>query len=203
MSGAAMKRSKFNWKRFLWVAFIFLYSCLFFFNFFRPFDNWLISYIYTIILVLWLCLEYYEKRLFFQSGFLPIKQYPWYLRALFALFFYSSFIIGCATIVWWTKTRIHLYPFLQILGLLVLVYSIYIRRKALVCKTADRDHVTKFYSSLFFLIISLALGYSSWFLFFYVLIIGYPLVFWHLAYEIRHFPGSKKMSDGRKKRGKK
>lgn len=178
---------KFNWKRFLWVVFIFLYSGLFFFNFFRPFNDWIVSYVYTIILVLWLCVEYYEKHLFFQSGFLPIKQYRWYLRAMFALFFYSSFIIGCATLVWWQSNRIHLYPILQILGVLVLIYSIYIHRQAGCVQVPDQKSITKFYSSLYFLIISLALGYSSWFLFPYILLIGFPLIFLQQLHELKQF----------------
>lgn len=183
----AGNKLKFNWKRCLWVTFLFLYSGLFFYNFFRPFNNWLVTYIYTMILVLWLSVEYYEKHLFFQSGFLPINQYPWYLRALFALFFYSSFIIGCATLVWWQSNRIHLYPILQIPGVLLLIYSIFIRRQAFRNAVPDQMSITKFYVSLFFLTISLALGYSSWFLFPYVIFIGYPLIFWQRFYELKHF----------------
>jgi hypothetical protein len=178
---------KLTWKRFVWVTFLFFYSGLFFYNFFRPFSNWFVTYIYTMILVLWLCVEYYEKHLFFQSGFLPLKQYRWYLRTMFALFFYSSFIIGCSTLVWWQSNRIHLYPILQIPGVLLLVYSIFIRRQAFRNAAPDQVSITKFYVSLFFLTISLALGYSSWFLFPYVLLIGYPLIFWQRFYELRHF----------------
>lgn len=181
------KPLKFNWKRGLWVAFIFIYSSLFFYNFFRPFNNWLVTYIYTIILVLWLCVEYYKKHLFFQSGFLPLKQYRWYIRAMFALFFYSSFIIGCATLVWWQSNRIHLYPILQIPGVLLLVYSIFIREQAFRAALPDQLSISKFYISLYFLTISLALGYSSWFLFPYVLIIGYPLIFWQRFHELNQF----------------
>lgn len=180
-------RIKFNWKRCLWVTFIFLYAGLFFYNFFRPFSNWLISYIYTMVLVLWLCFEYYEKHLFFQSGFLPLGQYRWYLRAMFALFFYSSFVIGCATLVWWQSNRIHLYPVLQIPGVLVLLYSIFIRRQALRKAVPNKTSITKFYNSLFFLAISLALGYSSLFLFLYVFLIAYPLIFWQRVYELKCF----------------
>lgn len=181
------EKMKFNWKRSLWVVFIFLYASLFFYNFFRPFDNWFVSYLYTIILVLWLCVEYYEKHLFFQSGFLPMKQYPWYLRAMFALFFYSSFIIGCATLVWWQSNRIHLYPVLQILGVILLGYSIYMHRQAGRVDVPDQKSITKFYSSLYFLIVSLALGYSSWFLFAYIFFIGFPLIFWQQIHELKQF----------------
>jgi len=180
-------KKKFNWKRLLWVVFIYLYSGLFFYNFFRPFNNWLITYIYTMILVLWLCVEYYEKHLFFQSGFLPLNQYKWYLRALFALFYYSSFVIGCATLVWWQSNRIHFYPFIQIIGILALLYSIFMRRQALAKPIPDNASITGFYISLLFLTISLALGYSSLFLLPYVIIIGYPLIFGQRIYEIKRF----------------
>ena len=174
-------KKKLNWKRLLWVVFIFLYSGLFFYNFFRPFNNWLITYIYTMILVLWLCVEYYKKHLFFQSGFLPLNQYKWYLRAPFALFYYSSFVLGCATL------RIHFYPFIQILGILALLYSIFMRRQALAKPIPDNESITGFYISLLFLTMSLALGYSSWFLLAYVIIIGYPLILGQRIYEIKRF----------------
>jgi hypothetical protein len=140
-----------------------------------------------MVLVLWLCVEYYEKRLFFQSGFMPLKQYRWYIRAVFALFFYSSFVIGCATIVWWQSNRIHLYPILQILGVLLLIYSIFIRWQALGSAVPDHSSINKFYISLFFLTISMALGYGSLFHFPYVLFIGYPLIFLQRFYELKHF----------------
>jgi hypothetical protein len=163
-------RIKINWLRWLrlaWVAFIFLYSGLFFYNFFKPFNNWFLAYIYTMILVLWLCVEYYKKHLFFQSGFLPLDQYKWYLRAPFALLFYSSFI--------------------QILGILALLYSIFMRRQAFTKPVPDDESITRFYLSLLFLTISLALGYSSLFVLPYVIIIGYPLIFWQRIYEIKRF----------------
>lgn len=180
-------KKKFNWKRLVWVVFIFLYSGLFFYNFFRPFNNWLITYIYTMILVLWLCVEYYKKHLFFQSGFLPLDQYKWYLRALFALFYYSSLVLGCATLVWWQSNRIHFYPFIQIIGILALLYSIFIRRQALAKPIPDNTSITGFYTSLLFLTMSLALGYSSLFLVAYVIIIGYPLILGQRIYEIKRF----------------
>lgn len=180
-------RIKINWLRLVWVAFIFLYSGLFFYNFFKPFNNWFLTYIYTMILVLWLCVEYYEKHLFFQSGFLPLDQYKWYLRAPFALLFYSSLVIGCATLAWWQSSRIHFYPFIQILGILALLYSIFMRRQALCVAVPDHLSITKFYASLFFLTISMAMGYSSWFLLPYVIIIGYPLIFWQRFYELKRF----------------
>jgi hypothetical protein len=183
-------RIKINWLRWLrlaWVAFIFLYSGLFFYNFFKPFNNWFLAYIYTMILVLWLCVEYYKKHLFFQSGFLPLDQYKWYLRAPFALLFYSSFVIGCATLAWWQTNRIHLYPFIQILGILALLYSIFMRRQAFTKPVPDDESITRFYLSLLFLTISLALGYSSLFVLPYVIIIGYPLIFWQRIYEIKRF----------------
>ena len=192
-------RIKINWLRLVWVVFIYLYSGLFFYNFFRPFNNWFITYIYTMILVLWLCVEYYEKHLFFQSGFLPLDQYKWYLRAPFALLFYSSFVIGCATLVWWQSNRIHFYPFIQIIGISALLYSIFIRRQALAKPIPDNASITGFYISLLFLTMSLALGYSSLFLFAYVIIIGYPLILGQRIYEIKRFKKFKKYVHEEKK----
>lgn len=140
-----------------------------------------------MILVLWLCVEYYKKHLFFQSGFLPLDQYKWYLRAPFALLFYSSLIIGCATLAWWQSNRIHFYPFIQILGILALLYSIFMRRQAFTNPVPDDESITRFYLSLLFLTISLALGYSSLFLLPYVIIIAYPLILGQRIYEIKRF----------------
>jgi hypothetical protein len=109
------------------------------------------------------------------------------LRAGFALFFYSSFIIGLATIVWWQKNKIQLYPFIQIAGVALLLYSIFLRRRLYQKKAFDERTVTEFYTSLFLLTISLALGYSSIFLIAYVIIIGLPLVILQKNYERNNF----------------
>jgi len=176
-----------NWKRLIWVIFIYLYSGLFFYNFLSPYNNWFISYIYTMILIVWLGVEYYEKHFFFQTGFLPIDLYNWPLRALFALFFYSSFIIGNTTIVWWQKNQTGLYPFVPIIGFVLLVISIYLRRQTLAEKIITAENISRFYISIMLLAGSVALGYGSKFLILYVVIIGFPLIFLQKGFEHRQF----------------
>lgn len=61
------------------------------------------------------------------------------------------------------------------------------RRQALVKPIPDNASITGFYISLLFLTMSLALGYSSWFLLAYVIIIGYPLILGQRIYEIKRF----------------
>jgi cell division protein FtsL len=129
-----------------------------------------------MVLVIWLCLEYYEKHLFFQSGFAPLALYNWLLRSAFALFFYSSFIIGISTVVWWHKIQIPLYPIVHAIGFIMLIASIVMRRRTMSVKGATKKSISQFYMSVILLISSLALGYGSLFLVFYVLVIGCPLV---------------------------
>jgi len=174
---------KINWKRLAWIIFIYLYTGLFFYNCLRPFDNWFVSYIYTLLLIIWLGIEYYQKRLFFQAGFIPFELYMWPLRALFALFFYSSFIIGISTIVWWHKNQIGLYPLIQIIGVAFLIYSIYLRWQILSTKKFDISASSKFYLSVTLLLVSLALGYGSYFLIIYTIFIGFILVFLQYKFE--------------------
>lgn len=176
-----------NWKRLAWVIFIYLYTGLFFYNCLRPFSYWLVSYIYTMILVIWLGVEYYLKNLFFQSGFLPFELYKWPLRASFALFFYSSFIVGISTTIWWTKNRIELFPLIQIIGVAILIVSVYLRWKNISAKTITTTSISQFYLSLILLIISLALGYGSYFLIFFTVVVGLPLVFLQYKFEVRIF----------------
>lgn len=192
-----------NWKRLVWVIFIYLYTGLFFYNCLRPFNHWVVSYIYTMLLIIWLGVEYYHNHLFFQSGFLPFELYKWPLRAAFALFFYSSFIIGITTAIWWSKNQIGLYPFIQIIGIALLIGSVYLRRKTLSTKNITAGVVSKFYLSIILLIISLALGYGSYFLILYTVAVGLPLVFLQYKFEtvilkdFEHFAYSKqKVSKG-------
>jgi hypothetical protein len=176
---------KLNWKRFAWVLFVCLYSALFFFNCLKPFSNWVVPYIYTMVLIIWLAYEYYKKNIFFQSGFIPDVLYFWLPRALFALFFYSAFVIGIATIIWWPKSQIGLYPFVNTIGLCILGLSIYRRQVAFRTNTADHTASRGFYLSVVLLIISLALGYGSQFLVVYVVVIGMPLIYWNHKHERR------------------
>jgi hypothetical protein len=176
---------KINWKRLAWVIFVCLYAALFFFNCFRPFDNWLMAYLYTMILIVWLAYEYYNRHLFFQSGFIPDALYLWPARALIALFFYSALVIGVATIIWWPRNQIGLYPIINLFGLLLLGYSIYLRLRAFQTKRANQASVRLFYLSVAALFASLAFGYGSLFLLVYVIIIGLPLVYWSYDIERR------------------
>jgi hypothetical protein len=176
-----------HWKRLIWVIFICLYTSLFFYNFHSPYNNWFISYIYTMVFIVWLGVEYYERRLFFQSGFVPAVLYSWPLRTLFALFFYSSFVIGNATIVWWQKNQTGLYPFIQIIGLALLAVSIYLRRQFFRKKIITDADITRFYLSVAVLICSIALGYGSVFLIVYVIVIGLPLIYLQRGFEIRQY----------------
>jgi len=129
-----------------------------------------------MVLIIWLCFEYYEKRLFFQTGFAPLPAYSWPFRAAFALFFYSSFVIGISTIVWWHKSQIPLYPIVHVIGFIGLIVSIMLRRRMLRNKNVTKKTISQFYVSILVLIASLALGYGSLFLVAYVLVIGCPLV---------------------------
>ena len=174
---------KINWKRLAWVIFIILYAGLFFFNCLKPYDNWLIPYVFTMILVVWLAYEYYVKNLFFQSGLIPDVLYFWLSRALFALFFYSSFVIGIATVIWWPKNQIGLYPFINIVGVLILLLSIYLRQRIFTKNLGDNKKIRQFYLSICLLIASIALGYGSLFLIIYAIIIGLPLTYWNYAHE--------------------
>lgn len=176
---------KFNWKRFAWVLFVCLYSALFFYNCLRPFGNWVVPYIFTMVLIIWLAYEYYQKNIFFQSGFIPDAMYFWLSRALFALFFYSALVIGIATIIWWPRNQIGLYPFINLIGLIVLVFSIYTRQAVSRTKTVNHDASRDFYLSVALLIASLALGYGSLFLIGYVIVIGLPLIYWNYEHERR------------------
>jgi len=185
-----------NWRRLLWVLFIICYTLLFFYNFFRPFGNWIFVYIYTMFLVIWLCSEYYQRHNFFQSGLL--LDYHWAVRAVFALFFYSSFIVGLATTIWWSSNKIGLYPFVNMIGIIVFIISVYLRWKFYLLKNYDQESVVKFYHTLYLFLISLALGYGSVFLLIYIVVIGFPLVFLQTIYEKRHFSQYESMINGSK-----
>ncbi len=178
-------QAKIKWRRLIWVVFICLYSALFFYNFLSPYSNWHIAYLYTMLLILWLGVEYYEKHFFFQSGLL--RYFHWALRTSFALFFYSSFIIGLATLVWWQGNRIGLYPFVQIIGVALFIYSIVLRRKVFRKQVITQDNISAFYFSIFFLTSSVVLAYGSLFLIPYTLLIGFPLVLLQKRFEKRHF----------------
>jgi len=171
----------------VWIVFITLYTGLFFFNCLSQYRNWTFPYIYTMLLILWLAREYYVKNLFFQSGLLPMEKYNFALRAMFALFFYSSFIVGIITVVAWDKYQIKAYPIFQLIGIALLLYSVFIRTRI----TRDEQITTRtfenFYFSLIVLMISMCLGYGSYFMLLYMIIVGLPLIFLQARYEERIF----------------
>ncbi len=167
---------KINYKRLIWIVFILLYSGLFFYNCLHPYENWFFSYLYTMLLVLWLCTEYYQKYLFFQPSFIPNESHNFFLRGLFALFFYSSFVFGITTIVWWHQYRILNTPILPIAGILVLSYSIYARGQCLRQMKKGNQNIKQFFFSIALLIFSMVLGYDSYFLLIYAIVIGLPLI---------------------------
>jgi hypothetical protein len=138
-----------------------------------------------MVLIIWLAYEYYQKNIFFQSGFIPDALYFWLSRALFALFFYSALVIGIATIIWWPRNQIGLYPFINIIGLIVLILSIFRRQAVARTKAINHNASRDFYLSVALLIASLALGYGSLFLIAYVIVIGLPLVYWNYEHERR------------------
>jgi len=178
-------QTKIKWKRLIWVIFIYLYSGLFFYNFLNPYSNWHLVYVYTMFLIVWLGVEYYEKHLFFQSGLL--RYFNWSLRTFFALFFYSSFIVGLATLVWWQDNKINFYPFGQIVGIALFIYSIILRRRALAEQIITQDIISTFYLSLCFLTISVVLAYGSIFLIPYAIFIGFPLILLQYNFEKKHY----------------
>ncbi len=169
--------------------FVCLYAALFFYNCLKPFGNWVVPYIYTMVLIIWLAYEYYRRNFFFQSGLIPDALYFWLPRALFALFFYSSFVIGIATIIWWPANKIGLYPVINAIGLCILLGSIYLRWKTFKVRKAEKALIRNFYGSIVLLIFSLAFGYGSVFLFGYAIVIGLPIIYWNYIHEIKTLAG--------------
>ncbi len=172
-----------HYKRLLWDIFILLYAALFFYNCLSPYENWLFSYLYTMILILWLCKEYYQKNLFFQPTYFPVGSHNYLLRGLFALFFYSSFVFGIITIVWWHKYKIINSPVLPIFGIILLCYGIYQREKSFRMDEKNRQRISTFYLGIGLIIFSMGFGYDSYFVLLYALIIGLPLI----ILQIQHY----------------
>lgn len=174
-----------HYKRLIWDIFILLYSGLFFYNCLSPYENWFFSYLYTMVLILWLCKEYYLKNLFFQPTHFPAESHNYLLRGLFALFFYSAFVFGIITIVWWHKYRIINSPILPIVGIILLVYGIYLREQSYRMDKKDTKALLKFFLSTGFIIFSLSFGYDSYFVFIYTVCIGLPLVILQYQHYVR------------------
>jgi hypothetical protein len=181
-----------NFKRLIWNIFVLLYSGLFFYNCLSPYKNWLFSYLYTMFLILWLCKEYYQKNLFFQPNYFPDEMHNYLLRGLFALFFYSSFVFGIITIVWWHNYQILNLPVFPIIGIVLLVYGIVLRERSFRMNKRDKQTISQFYFSIIIVIFSMALGYNSYFLLIYDIIVGLPLIYLQSQYytkklEMKHF----------------
>ena len=105
---------------------------------------------------------------------------------------------GIATVIWWPKNQIGLYPFVNILGGLLLILSVYLRQMAFRKKLSNIRRIWHFYLSICALIFSIALGYGSVFLIAYVLIIGLLLTYWNYIHEVKVFSN---FSDYVKKQG--
>jgi len=176
------------WKRLVWVAVITLYAGLFFYNCLSSFRFWPVTYLYTMFFIIWLDAEYFEKRLFLQSGFIPSEIYDHsftllFTRFLTALFFYSAFVLGIATAVWWPRFQLPAYPFSQVIGILLLAASIYFRHRFLKSRLENPDDVIRFFPSLALLVYSLAFGYASYLLLIYVTVVGLPLFYLQIMLE--------------------
>jgi hypothetical protein len=181
-------RRFFPWKRLIWLTFITAYAGLFFYNCLRPFRFWPVTYLYTMFFILWLDAEYFEKHLFLQTGYLPSAVYDnffslLFVRSLTALFFYSAFVLGVATAVWWPHLRIPAYPVSPAIGIILLAGSVYLRRRSLTSRLDNPDNIIRFYPSLALLLYSLAFGYSSYLLLIYVTVIGLPVFYLQIHLE--------------------
>lgn len=174
-------KTQINFKRLIWVIFILLYSGLFFYNCLSPYQNWFFSYLYTMLLIFWLGKEYYQKNYFFQPNYFSSEAHNYLLRGFFALFFYSAFVFGIITIVWWHKYRILNSPLLPIAGIIMLSLAIYNREQS-VRLIGSKKGIVKFYLSVGLVVLSMVFGYESYFLLIYASIIGLPLIFLQLQY---------------------
>src|SRR4030043_1151994 len=170
-----MTKNKISWLRLLWLILLDCYCVIFFYNFLSPFSKWLMAYIMTITIVLWLSIEYYHRRLFFQTGFFKFNKPAILLRSLFGLYFYSLFVIGNGTPPWWPANRVKLYPYFEIIGIIIIIYAIVNRLMLDRRSRINADLMKKFYSNLALLIIALAIGYGS-LIMIVSLVIGLPII---------------------------
>jgi hypothetical protein len=182
------RSARFPWKRLVWLVVITAYAGLFFYNCLSSFRFWPVTYLYTMFFILWLDAEYFEKRLFLQSGFLPAEIFDHsfillFVRFISALFFYSAFVLGIATAVWWPRFQILLYPFIQAAGVILLAGSIYLRYRFLKSRLENPEDIMRFFPSLVLLVYSLALGYASYLLLIYVTVVGLPILFLQIVLE--------------------
>ena len=180
--------ARFPWKRLAWLVFITLYAGLFFYNCFRPNRSSFAIYLYTMLLVLWLDTEYFQRHLFFQSGMLPVEIYDraaqlFLVRSGLALCFYSSFILGISTIVWWPRFQIGLYPFTTMAAIILLAASAFLRLRFQRNPPADPQGVVGFHHTVGMLLLSVVLGYDSYLVLILVAGIGLPLSYLQATLE--------------------
>ena len=194
---------KIRWGRLAWVIFACLYLGVFFWNFFHNFSLRFIPTAYLYILILWLSFEFYFRQPFFQSGRLitedpKTKEKYDYLhflpRYLFALYFYSCLAWGIADFVWLRKGQImFLGPFLNIVGIIILILSVLIRLQSDRLMFNRRHKIIKdwlygsvrhpAYSAAALLTISISFAFSSYFTLIYSLVIGLPLIYFEARLE--------------------
>ncbi len=197
---------KIRWGRLVWSIFVVLYLGLFFWNLFLSFPSRIIPTIYLYILIIWLSIEFYFHQSFFQSGRL-ITEDPetndrydnmsFALRSLFAIFFYSCLAIGVADFVWWNKGQVpELRPFINILGILILLGSVLMRIKSDLLMFRNRHKIIRegLYNSIrhpayfttLLLILSISCALSSFLILIYTLVIGLPLIYLEASFEDRY-----------------
>lgn len=171
-----MMLKQIRWKRLAWGIFIVLYTALFFYNCLSPFDNWVVPYVFTMLLIIWLAVEYYQQNLFFQSGLVTGVRGGMALRALFALVFYASFVVGIVSVVGWNIFQFRGYPVIPVAGILLLLCSVIMRYRAKGSRSVSVRVFNRFYFSVAMLMVSIALGYSSYLALAGTVIFGLPLI---------------------------
>ncbi len=174
---------KIRWFRLIWLVLLGVYCLIFFYNFLSPFPRWPTTYVMTMVLVLWLSVEYYQKHFFFQSGFFKFNRIAILFRSLFGLYFYAMFVVGNGAPVWWPANRVGLYPYFEIVGICMLVYAI--RNRLIINRQSriDGDLIRRFYANVAFFVIAMAIGYGS-LIMIASLIIGLPLIYGQYRTEI-------------------
>ncbi len=178
----------FPWKRLAWLVFITIYAALFFYNSLLSVSGRWLIYLYTLALILWLDTEYFERHLFFQSGLIPLELYDrtffmLLLRTGLALCFYASFIIGLATVIWWTRFQIGLYPLTTIAAIILLTAAVVLRCRFHRQPPDNPGAVFPFHHSVSLILLSLALGYDSYLVLALVVAAGLPMVYLQAAQE--------------------
>ncbi len=186
-----------------WVVFVCLYLGVFFWNFFIELPNRLIPTIYIYILIIWLSIEFYMRQPFFQSGRLITEepktkerydQMNFSLRTLFAIFFYSCIALGVADFVWWKKWQMSgLVPYINVIGIIVLLVSVFIRLRADLIIQRQGNKIIKdslygrmrhpAYFAALLLVLSISLALSSLLALVYACVVGLPIIYLEANFE--------------------